>query len=114
MSLDCVKQFNTLESVGLLRVKVNTNSLRDGNIMHSSPCLILTARLERVFDYIISLFSLRVSCRFLCVCVCGGFFFSSVLFLCQKRYFSQLTVKGGLLLARLLLKSIPTVGITGT
>lgn len=75
MSLDCVKQFNTLESVGLLRVKVNTNSLRDGNIMHSSPCLILTARLERVFDYIISLFSLRVSCRFLCVCVCGGFFF---------------------------------------
>lgn len=75
MSLDCVKQFNTLESVGLLRVKVNTNLLRDGNIMHGSRCLILTARLERVFDYIISLFSLRVSCRFVCVCVCVVVFF---------------------------------------
>lgn len=44
---------NILELARLLRVKVFMNLLRDGN-MHCSQCVILTATLERIFDYIIS------------------------------------------------------------
>lgn len=63
-------KLNLLELSRLLRVKVFMNLLRDGNIMHCSQCLILTATLERIFDYIIRLFSLNVGC-------CIFFFFFS-------------------------------------
>lgn len=66
-------KFSILKLARLLRVKVFMNLLRDGNIMQCSQCLILTAMLERIFDYIISLFSLNVSCIL--------FFFFTVLFL---------------------------------
>lgn len=72
----CVAQphkLSMLELSRLLRVKVFMNLLRDGNIMHCSQCLILTATLERIFDYIIRLFSLNVSC-----CIFFFFFDSAI------------------------------------
>lgn len=54
-------KINVLELAGMLRVKAFMNLLRNGSIMQSSQCLILTARLQRIFDYIISLFSLNIS-----------------------------------------------------
>lgn len=44
--------------------------------MHCSQCLILTATLERIFDCIISLFSLNVGC-----CI---FFFCSAISVLEK------------------------------
>lgn len=69
-------KLNMLGLSRLLRVKAFMNLLRDGNIMHCSQCLILTATLERIFDYIIRLFSLNVSC-----CI---FFFDSAISVLEK------------------------------